>query len=115
MPEKSVEEARQERLEECQSRWLNEAMEGYSSDYQFMLNTIYRLQDEIETYKVEQESMLSSVRRFGAQTQELRKDLEAERKNHTTTLNLLEKAIEELVSWREAAKQRATPSPQRVT
>jgi hypothetical protein len=99
-----------DRLEECQSRWLNEAMPEHASDYQFMLNTIYRLQDEIEEYKEEQKSLLESFRKRDTQLQYAKKDLEAERKNHSTSLNLLEKAIEELVSWREAAKARARPS-----
>jgi hypothetical protein len=90
------------RLEELQSRFLNDPLEGpngenYSSDWGWMLNLIYRLRDDVEDYKAEQEGFIESIK---AKT----KDLEAERKNHATTLDLFEKAIAELVSWREAAK-----------
>ena len=98
------------RLEELQSRWLNEAMEGYSSDWGFMLNLIYRLQDELETYRVEQESLPGSLINKAKALEEAKQDLETEKKMHGVTLNLLEKSIEELASWREEAKKARVPS-----
>ena len=86
------------RLQECQERFLNEPLEGangenFSSDYGFMLNTIYRLQDELKEYHVEQASLSSSLMKARKELGEVQEDLELEKKMHHNTLNVLEKAL----------------------
>lgn len=93
-------------IADVQERWIKGEIRD--SDMAFMLNEVHRLSDEVETYEVEQASMLESFKRLAAQREEMKRDLEAERHNHKVTLDLLEKAIAELVSWREAAKGRAS-------
>ena len=67
--------------------------ENFSSDYGFMLNTIYRLQDELKEYHVEQASLSSSLIKARKELGEVQEDLELEKKMHHNTLNVLEKAL----------------------
>ena len=91
-----------DRLAEIQERWVSEPLEGpngenYSSDFGYLLNHIYRLQDVL-TETEDERDLLKEAR------QHLMDQLEREKRQHATTLDLYEKTLEELSSWRQAAR-----------
>jgi hypothetical protein len=89
------------RVERIQERWLHGQNNGY--DVGLLLEEVKSLREELEACEEERDSLLADLRQTS-------KELDHERLDHKTTHGMLEKAISELVAWRQKANAKARTS-----